>query len=393
MVASSELPTTGRIAPTTRSEVAEAVRDCFATATPVYPLGGETSLHFGLPAKAPGTALSITELRSVVDFPARDMTITVEAGITVKELLEATSQERLHFPVDVPFPEKATLGGVIATNWNGPRRYGYGTVRDYVIGISAVDGTGKEFKGGGRVVKNVAGYDFCKLLTGSMGTLGVITEVTLKLKPIAESRAWFAVGLSSLQFAEEKLAELVNFPAVPAAICLIVETGKIELAIGIEGSRLDVDWTLAELSKCIGAGRIERDEYDQRVSELAHFPADDKSPLVVKAAVVSSGVVPFVDAVLAIDSKAKILAHAGSGVVYVKFSEFPSGGLSKALVGNLHGVSQRHHGNVVILSNPSGAEMTHQAVFGGDANWQLMQQVKRQFDPKNILNPGRLFST
>jgi FAD/FMN-containing dehydrogenase len=126
---------------------------------------------------------------------------------------------------------------------------------------------------------------------------------------------------------------------------------------------------------------------------LAHFPADEKSPLVVRAAVVPSGVVPFIEAVLAVDSRANILAHAGSGVVYVRFSEFPSGGLSKALVGNLHGVALRHHGNVVILSNPSGAEMTHQAVFGGEANWQLMRQVKRQFDPKNILNPGRLFST
>jgi glycolate oxidase FAD binding subunit len=70
----------------------------------------------------------------------------------------------------------ATIGGVIATNWNGPRRYGQGSLRDYVIGISAVDGTGRPFKGGGRVVKNVAGYDFCKLLTGSLGTLGVITQ-------------------------------------------------------------------------------------------------------------------------------------------------------------------------------------------------------------------------
>ena len=73
--------------------------------------------------------------------------------------------------------DEATIGGVVATNWSGPRRYGHGTIRDYVIGIHAVDGRGTSFKGGGRVVKNVAGYDFCKLLTGSLGTLGVITHL------------------------------------------------------------------------------------------------------------------------------------------------------------------------------------------------------------------------
>jgi glycolate oxidase FAD binding subunit len=393
MTAFSELPTASRSTPTTRSEVTELVRDCFESSTAIYPLAGETSLSFGLAGKTPGLGLSMSGLRQVVDFPARDMTITVEAGLTIGELYATTSAEGLAFPVDVPFSDKATLGGVVATNWNGPRRYGYGTVRDYVIGIAAVDGTGKEFKGGGRVVKNVAGYDFCKLLTGSLGTLGVITEVTLKLKPIAESRAWFVLELSSLATAEETLTDLVNFPAIPASICLSVESGKIVLAIGVEGSRIDVDWSLAELAKRIELGKIERDGYDRRVSDLAHFPADDKSPLVVRAAVVPSGVIPFIESVLAIDPQSKILAHAGSGVVYVKFNEFPTGGLSKALVGDLHGVAQRHHGNIVILSNPSGAEMTHQAVFGGEANWKVMQEVKRQFDPKNILNPGRLFST
>ena len=102
-------------------------------------------------------------------------------------LKQTLASEGLMLPLDVPQQEAATLGGVIATNTNGPRRFGLGTVRDYVIGIEAVNGKGQLFHGGGRVVKNVAGYDFCKLLTGSMGTLGVITQATVKLKPIPES--------------------------------------------------------------------------------------------------------------------------------------------------------------------------------------------------------------
>ena len=143
-------------------------------------------LDLGLPPTRPGIAIDVTGLEQVIDYPARDMTITVQAGITMTKLQEILATENQRLPVDVPQPEKATLGGAIATNASGPRRYGYGTLRDYVIGITVVNDEGQEVKAGGRVVKNVAGYDLCKLYTGSLGTLGIITQVTLKLRPRPE---------------------------------------------------------------------------------------------------------------------------------------------------------------------------------------------------------------
>jgi glycolate oxidase FAD binding subunit len=196
--------------PADQEEVAAVVAECYEQRFPLYPIGGGTSLDFGLPAKGEGVGLSLAKLNRVLDYPARDMTITVEAGITMQALANVLAAERQRLPVDVPQADKATIGGVIATNWNGPRRYGEGTIRDYVIGISAVDGRGQPFKGGGRVVKNVAGYDFCKLLTGSLGTLGVITQVTLRLKPIPEQTALVACVLPSTQAAESALAALVK---------------------------------------------------------------------------------------------------------------------------------------------------------------------------------------
>ena len=184
------LPISDTIAPGDAAGIAQTIADCFHDGTPVYPVGGGTSLDYGLPAKLPGIGLSLGGLTQIVDYPARDMTITVEAGITMQALAETLAAAGQRFPVDVPNAGQATLGGVVATNWNGPRRFGQGTVRDYVLGVQAVDGRGVGFKGGGRVVKNVAGYDFCKLLTGSLGTLGVITQLTLKLKPIPERLAW-----------------------------------------------------------------------------------------------------------------------------------------------------------------------------------------------------------
>src|SRR3954454_14472916 len=167
-----------------------------ADGTAVYPVGGGTMLDYGLPPARPGVAVDLRSLDKVVDFPARDMTITVEAGITIARLDEITRAEGLHLPIDVPDPERATLGGAIACNVSGPRRYGYGTLRDYILGITTVNDRGELVSAGGRVVKNVAGYDLMKLHTGALGTLGVITQVTLKLRPVPEERA-LLVGSNS----------------------------------------------------------------------------------------------------------------------------------------------------------------------------------------------------
>src|SRR5207253_9213768 len=128
-------------------------------------------------------------LAEVIDYPARDMTITVQAGITLARLQALLATEKQRLPVDVPHPDRATLGGALATNASGPRRLGFGTLRDYVIGMTVVNDEGQEVKAGGRVVKNVAGYDLCKLHVGALGTLGVISQATLKLRPRPEEHA------------------------------------------------------------------------------------------------------------------------------------------------------------------------------------------------------------
>lgn len=149
MATTDGLPLQKTLAPASIGEVAEMVRMAGEKGTALYPIGGQTAQHLGLTPRREGWGLSMTQLNRVVDYPARDMTITVEAGITLDELAKTLATERQRLPIDVPFPERATLGGVVATNASGPRRYGCGTIRDYVIGISAVDGRGVAFKGGG----------------------------------------------------------------------------------------------------------------------------------------------------------------------------------------------------------------------------------------------------
>ena len=411
-MASSEqsLTISKTLSPADQAELTACVRDAFATDSPLYPVGGGTSLNFGLPAKSPGQALSLGNLSRVIDYPARDMTVTVEAGITMRALADLLATERQRLPLDVPQDEQATIGGVIATNWNGPRRYGQGSVRDYVIGISAVDGRGMLFKGGGRVVKNVAGYDFCKLLTGSLGTLGVITQVTLRLKPIPEQSILMAATVADAAEAEKLLAGLVTSRTSPVAIELLAGPGwdadpalatldrasasSLYLVVGLEGTAPEVEFMIRQLSaEWRELGVEEPIVVGESVAlwrRLIEFSAGGDSPLVLKANVVPSGVTALVAAARKLDPQCSIQAHAGNGTVILKMSKFPEQGLSRALVGQLQPVASAHHGNLVVLANPSGTEMTHQSVWGGiDAPFPLMTAVKRRFDPKDILNRGR----
>ena len=145
--------------------------------------------------------------------------------MNVAKLGELLAGSRQRLPIDVPQASESTIGGVVATAISGPRQYAYGTIRDYLIGVRAVDGRGVPFAGGGRVVKNAAGYDMCRLMVGSLGTLGVVTQVTLKVHPLAETTAMVICDVPDLQTAERLLAALVHTKTMPVAVELVDRPG------------------------------------------------------------------------------------------------------------------------------------------------------------------------
>lgn len=408
--ATENLPLTETFEPADQAELAEVMRRAYASRTPIYPLGGGTSLDFGLAPKSPGWGLSLARLNRIVDYPARDMTITVEAGITMSALAEVLAGEGQRLPIDAPHALRASLGGVVATNTSGPRRYGCGTVRDYVIGISAVDGRGMPFKGGGRVVKNVAGYDFCKLLTGSLGTLAVITQITLKLKPVAEAEAFVACDVPSWDRAEALLAALVDSQTTPAAIELLGGAAWAEdaglgpaaprsvarLAVGLEGTRPEVGWMVEQLTRewrILGVTNPHivtvKEQVDELWQRLTEFPASG-GPLVLKASVLPSKVGEFCRRVLEIDPGASIQSHAGNGIVLARLAEFTPADSRRVLIAGLQPSAAACGGTAIVLSCANAAEMTRQSIWGGaGADTAMMRSVKQQFDPLDLLNPGR----
>jgi len=411
------LPLTDTVAPADLAALTSAVRQAYTDGTAIYPIGGGTSLDYGLPPRQSGLGLSLARLDRVVDYPARDMTVTVEAGIRMSALADVLATQRQRLPIDVPQADRATLGGVIATNSSGPLRYGQGTIRDYVIGISAVDGRGMEFKGGGRVVKNVAGYDFCKLLVGSLGTLGIISQVTLKVKPIPEVTALVACRLRDHQQAEQLLAALVTSRTAPAAIEILVgpawrgepaleqvdlgQDGKQfgHLIVALEGTSAEVEWmtaTLADEWRTLGvvSHLLLPKRAESLGNRLREFPAESGAGLMAKINVPASRTIEMTRLAIELQPDCSLQGHAGNGVLIVRLPSFPSGGISRLWVGRLQPAAQNAGGSAVILSCSQPSELTRQAVWGGTADAaMLMGAIHGQFDPKNLLNPGRFVYT
>ena len=219
----------------------ELVREQVAQGRSIYPRGGGTALDYGGIPRRPGVAIDTRSINRLIDYPFADMTITVQAGMTLSALRAILAEQRQRVLVDAPEPDRATLGGIYATNTTGSRRFGAGRPRDQIIGVSFVTSDGAEVKGGGRVVKNVAGYDFPKLLTGSMGTLGIITQLTLKVRPIPEASAIAWLPLTGPIAAAEQLERLNTSATRPIALDLLNATAAraIGQELGLSGEYPD----------------------------------------------------------------------------------------------------------------------------------------------------------
>jgi glycolate oxidase FAD binding subunit len=395
-------------ASTGQADVAEAVRTAYEGSEAIFPVGGGTALDYGNASSGAGQRLDLTVLNRVVDYTPRDMTIVVEAGVRMADLAAMLAAEGQHLPIDVPRAAEATIGGVVATNWSGSRRYGHGTIRDYVIGINAVDGRGTPFKGGGRVVKNVAGYDFCKLLTGSLGTLAVVTQLALKVKPKSASAATVVAECSDLAIVERALERIAMLETPPVAIDVLIGEGwptesvaHNQLVIRLEGTEQETKWLTEAVESamgtagCAAARALSKTQADTLWNRQIEFSdrgladTDDGSPMVMKIAVPPSAVTEMIRDLLAVDPNCTIQAHAGNGIVMVRFREFRHEHISKSLVAKLRPAAVRLGGSLVVVRSKLDG-LTPHLVWGGRIDETvLLEQIKRQFDPRNILNPGR----
>lgn len=381
--------------PASVAEVCELVREVRAAGQGVYPVGGRTTLDLGNVPSKTGVALDTRGLNRVIEHAARDMTITVQAGITLAELAKVLGAENQWLPIDVPNPETATLGGAVAANISGPRRLGHGTFRDYILGISFVTDDGVEVKGGGRVVKNVAGYDLMKLHTGALGTLGVITQVTLKVKPKPEATAALTFAVNSASIGPT-LDRLHASESRPVSIDVFKNApNPWMMACGFEEKAATVDWQLATLEKELQGAPVSDTAAHRGAAAVMMFDArtTEQQPregcVTLKVNTTPSSTAGVVSAAGAFHPEAGVVAHAGSGIVWVHLpTELGVERVSSA-VAELSKLTSAN-GNVTVRRCPPEWKAVL-PVWGKDrGDRELMRTVKRTLDPDDVFNPARL---
>jgi glycolate oxidase FAD binding subunit len=390
--------------PASVPELSLLVRVSASAGSALYPVGGGTMLDYGLPPTKPGGAVDLRGLDRVIDYPARDMTITVQAGITVARLRDVLRAEGQQLPVDVPLPDRATLGGAVAANASGPRRFGHGTLRDYVIGITVVNDRGEEVKGGGRVVKNVAGYDLMKLYTGSLGTLGVITQLTFKVKPLPESVAAVVMPcppelletvLNRVLPATATRPTMIGVANQPAASLLGSNAAGHLLVVGYEEKATTVAWQVHRLAQELPAELRKTDSEFQGdlatglFQRWADFPLDPPGGLTFKANLVPAATAEFFQKADALTPRPALIAHAGNGIVIGRWADEIGPERAKALLDELGQAAADRAGNVVVLRCPAAWKAVVPVWGRPTPDRALMRAVKDKMDPGRVFNPGR----
>lgn len=356
-------------------------------------VGGRSKEAWGVPSGPVDLLFSTACLRSVVEHRHGDLTATVEAGATLASVNTTLAAHRQWLPWDPPWMDRATIGGIVATNDSGPRRHGYGTPRDSIIGVTIARIDGEVAKAGGIVVKNVAGYDLSRLLTGSFGSLGVIITATFKLAPIPSVSRTLIVELSSLEVAEPVVAELASSALTPTALELIYGHGVTNLLVRFESVEEAAAQQATEASIIVGergACRIVEAD-DEAALWQRHATHWDTGGTLVKMSCLPSELMETLawlrDAADASRLELAVAGRGGLGVLDVRLNG--SLELQASLITELRGRFAVGRGSAVIRRGDVALRQMVD-VWGslGDGA-KVMRAVKQRFDSRELLNTER----
>jgi glycolate oxidase FAD binding subunit len=336
------------------------------------------------------------KLDKVIDYTPEDLTITVQAGMPFDRLSQILAENGQWLPLDPPFAENATVGGVIATDVSGPKRLLYGTARDLLIGAKFGLADGSTGKSGGRVVKNVTGYDLHKLMIGSFGTLGMLTELTFKVLPKPQSARW---GIATFEEADTALVVARNIARSnlsPAALEVLRTNRGWELFFAAEGLAVAVNNQLAGMQNlCEKAGATETLLHDEEVSQRCWDNL--RRQIDSKQTVLRFGTRPT-DTALAVKliqehliiTNHSIQSRAGVGLTYLYHERSrPTIDYLVEFTAIVRAEMAKIGGNLVVESAPT--ELRQRLNVWGDFSSALapMRDIKRQFDQHNILGAGK----
>ena len=350
-------------------ESIEQLSECVAAEKgSVVPVGAGTQLEFGNPLKSADCVVNLTRLNKVTTYNPAELTIHVEAGVTLKHLHSLLAANNQTLPLDPWNGADATIGGIASTSAQGPLR-ATGTIRDWIIGMTVVHIDGRRSKTGGRVVKNVTGYDLAKLYTGSLGSLAIIAEISFKLRPSFPATATAVARFSSLAEAESVLAAIRTSKVQPIACELSGPKHAVTVRFGEHPQA--VEFQIRNLPKA--SWEVVKAENENVSLENLHRLHSEMGPIVLRVVGKPSEVRGIIEEY----QPSSWIAHALNGIVLMAFDDASA-------------IAAVRRKFPAIVERAPAAIRSEFGTFGVQgAAKRLMVDMKRTFDPERRLNPGR----
>lgn len=419
------------VRPASNEQVAEIVRFVAAERLAIVPTGARTKLGMGISLQRYDLALDMTGLDRVVAYDPDDLTLGVEPGVSLRKLSGVLAAHRQFLPLAVPFMSRATVGGTISSGVDSPLRQFYGTARDYVLGMEFVTGDGRLVKSGGRVVKNVSGYDLHKLMIGSLGSLGIITKVNFRTFPMVASARVFVALFESAERAVEMRHRVSQSSLRPLTIEILSPHGSELLSGGvaarIEPGQMPVSMSSnAHWAFVVGFAGTEKviERYERNLRQMAGsadvgLPDGDSASVVaarirefvpialesspattiVKISVLSGRMSELLgDAASAAGSVSLRWAAIARGVGVIYFALLPSARSEETrsqvvrAIEQLIEACQRREANITVPWHPSDWKSLMPARKTARGDFGQMQKLKNVFDPSGVFAPD-IFSS
>jgi glycolate dehydrogenase FAD-binding subunit len=377
------------VEPRSEQELSAVLRCANDDGLCVVPRGGGTKLDWGNPPERVDLTVSTARLDHIIEHAWADMTVTVEAGCTMQSLQERLAEHGQRLAFDALWPERATVGGVLSANDSGALRLRFGGLRDLVIGVTLALPGGTLARSGGKVVKNVAGYDLPKLATGALGTLGVITRASFRLHPLPQNTRTLSVSSDSLAGLHRCLLAVQDAQLAPSALQLRAsDDATAEADVLFEGTPAGLEAQeihLRELAERMVVAendaavwgtrqRLWSSARTEAVAKISMLPAEIATTLDVARRIASAHDVQW----------SAVVQATGLGLLRL---DGPAEAL-RASLEELRAALERDGGSLVILQRP--AEMAPLDAWGNTGDAQaLMRAIKQQLDPNGTLNRGR----
>jgi glycolate oxidase FAD binding subunit len=356
----------------------------------VVPRGGATKLDWGNPPQKADLILSTARLNRIVEHAWADLTVTVEAGCTLQSLQNALAQHGQRLAFDGLWPERATIGGVLSTNDSGTLRLRFGALRDLIIGVTIALPDGTLASSGGKVVKNVAGYDLPKLVTGAFGTLGVITRAVFRLHPLPRAAKTFSFTAENFPAMQQHILAIQDSQLAHTSLQVRCEAGELPSSdILFEATDAGLAAQESQLHKLLGSTRVEQSTGNIWNGRQDLWNSPTNNTLLAKLGLLPTDIAKTLEFLKTLGALRKInwqIVLQATGIGMLRLEADPAQLLATAEL--LRSELQSRSGALVILRRLPELNSIDAWGNAGDSV-SLMRAVKHQLDPKNTLNPGR----